>query len=241
MNDQPSAPMLPPPTGVSAWFTTWMDAVTKPGEQTYAVMAQHPEAASPNRAFIWVFLAGTLAALISGILQAILQASGVVAQIPGMSELFGEAPRTVAATLGVAICAAPISGALAVLFFAIFVGIVQWVARLFGGTGTFSQLAYVAAAISVPFSLVSAVLTPFSTLGTVGYCIGGISLLLGLYVLALQLTAVKAVNNFGWGQALGSYFLPLILIVCLCACIILGLASVLAPAFPDIFNQGFTP
>ena len=30
MSDQPSAPMLPQPTGVSAWFSTWMEAVTKP-------------------------------------------------------------------------------------------------------------------------------------------------------------------------------------------------------------------
>jgi len=162
MSDQPSAPMLPQPTGVSAWFSTWMEAVTKPNEQTFAVMAQHPDAATPNRAFTWVFLAGTLTALISGILQAILQAAGVV--IPGMSELFGDAPRSIAASLGIAICLSPVSGALAVLFFAILVGIFQWVAKLLGGTGTFSQLAYTTAAITVPFSLVSAVLAPFASL-----------------------------------------------------------------------------
>jgi len=222
MSEQMNAPMLPPPAGVSAWFSTWREAITRPSQQTFAVIAQHPDAATPNRALIWVFLAGTIAALISGLLQAILQAAGVVPQIPGMSDLFGNASRSVAASLGIAICASPISGALAVLFFAIFVGIVQWVAKMFGGTGTFSQLAYTSAAISVPVSLVSAVLTPFSTLGTVGYCISGIVLLVGLYALALQLTAVKAVNKFGWGQAFGSYFLPLFVIGCACLACIFG-------------------
>lgn len=238
MNEQSNAPLTPAPepAGVMGWFSTWMDAVSKPNEQTYAILAERPDAMSNTRAFTWVFLAGTVAALISGILQSILQMAGV-AQMPGLAELAGGAQPSGAASLGIAICAAPFAGAIAVLFFAIFVGIVQWVAKLFGGTGTFSQLAYTTSAISVPFSLISAVLTPFSTINTVGYCVSGISLLLGLYALSLQVMAVKAVNKFGWGQALGSYFLPVLLIVCLCACAIFGLVSMMGPAMEDIFNQ----
>ena len=123
--------------------------------------------------------------------------------------------------------------------FAIFVGIVQWVAKMFKGVGTFAQLAYVTAAISVPFSLVTSFLTPFSTVNIVGYCTGGISLILGLYAMYLQLLAVKAVNKFGWGEAAGSYFLPLILIVCICACVFMVLGSMFGLAFSEMLNQGF--
>jgi hypothetical protein len=237
MNEQPNTPMLPEPAGVSAWFSTWMEAITKPNEQTFAAMSERPEAQTNNRAFMWVFLAGTVAAIISGVLQAILQAAGFAPQIPGLSDLVESAPRGVAASLGIALCTSPVSGAFAVLFFAIFVGVVQWVAKMFGGTGNFSRLAYPMAAISVPFSLVSSVLTPFGTLGAAGYCVSGLSLLLGLYAMVLQLMAVKGVNRFGWGQAAGSYFLPLLLIICLCSCLVFGLASIFGLAFSDIFNQ----
>lgn len=237
MNDQMNAPVPREPSGVAGWFSTWMDAVSKPNEQTYAALAEQPDAMSNNRAFLWVFLAGTISALIGGILQAILQLAGVTPQMPGFAELTGSTLPSPAALLGIAICVSPIAGAFAVLFFAIFVGIVQWVAKLFGGTGTFSQLAYTTAAISVPFTLISSVLSPFSTVNVVGYCVGGISLLLGIYAIVLQLMAVKAVNKFGWGPALGSYFLPLLLIICLCVCAIFGLISVMGPAMQDIFNQ----
>ena len=237
MNEQPNTPMLPQPTGVSDWFSTWREAVTKPNEMTYAALAERPEAQTINRAFIWVFLAATVAALISGVLSAILEAAGVATQMPGLSDLMGSAPRGAMAAFGIALCGAPISGAIATLFFAIFVGVVQWVARMFGGKATFSQLAYSLAAISVPVTLISSVLTPFSTIGTVGYCVGGISLLLGLYALVLQLMAVKGINRFGWGQALGSYFIPGIVICGICFCLIFGLASTLGLAFSDIFDQ----
>jgi hypothetical protein len=237
MNEQPNTPMLPQPTGVSDWFSTWREAITRPNEQTYAAMAQRPEAQTNNRAFIWVFLAATAAAIISGVLSAILEAAGVATQMSALSDLMGSAPRGAMAALGFALCGAPISGAIATLFFAIFVGVVQWVARMFGGTGTFSQLAYPLAAISVPVTLISSLLTPFGAVGVVGYCISGISILLGLYALALQLMAVKGVNRFGWGQALGSYFIPGIVICGICFCLAFGLASMLGLASSDIFNQ----
>lgn len=237
MNEQPNTPMLPEPAGISAWFSTWMDAITKPSEGTFAALSERPEAQTNNRAFTWVFLAGTVAAIITGILQAILQAAGFAPQMPGISQFVDAAPQGVAASLGIALCTSPISGGFAVLFFAIFVGIIQWVARMFGGTGTFSRLAYPMAAIAVPVSLVSSVITPFSTIGTVGLCFSGISLLLGFYGIALQLMAVKGVNRFGWGQAAGSYFLPLLGLCLVCFCITFGLASVFGLAFGDIFNQ----
>lgn len=240
MNEQPNTPMLPEPAGVSAWFSTWMDAITKPNEQTYEALSERPDAQTNNRAFTWIFLAGTVAAIITGILQAILQAAGFTPQMPGLEQFGGAAPRSVVASLGIALCTSPISGAIATLVFAIFVGIVQWVAKMFGGTGTFSRLAYPMAAIYVPISLVSAVIAPFSTLGAAAYCAAPLSLLLLLYSLVLNVMAVKGVNRFGWGQAIGSYFLPLLGLCIVCACLAFILASVMGLALGDAFNQ-FNP
>lgn len=237
MNETSNTPMSPEPAGVAGWFSIWLNAVTKPSEQAYSALAGSADAQTNNRAFTWVFLAGTASAIISGILQALLQLAGLAPQMPGLSDLVGNAPSSAIGSLGIALCASPVAGAFAVLFFAIFVGIVQWVAKMFKGTGNFSQLAYVTAAISVPFTLVSSVLTPFSALGVVGYCFGGVSLLLGLYGMYLQLLAVKSVNRFGWGEAAGSYFLPVLAFGCLCACVAFGLTSLLLPAVSETFNQ----
>ena len=237
MNDQMNAPMSPEPAGVSAWFSVWMNAVTKPSEQTFAVMAEHPDAMSAGRAFTWVFLAGTVSALISGVLQSILLLAGFSAQTPGLTDLFGNAQRGVAFSLGVAICSSPVAGAIAVLFFAIGVGITQWVAKMFGGTGTFSKLAYAIAAISVPFSLISSFLTPFSSIQIIGLCTGAIAGLLGIYAIVLNVMAVKGVNKFGWGQAVGSAFLPMIALCCLLVIPVIAVMRLLGPQIGDTFSS----
>lgn len=237
MNDQMNAPISPEPAGFAGWFTIWLSSVTKPSELAYSRLAESPDAQNNTRAFTWVFLAGTISAIISGVLQALLQLAGFAPQTPGLADVIGSAPRSAVGSLGIALCTSPIAGALSVLFFAIFVGIVQWVAKMFKGTGNFSQLAYVTAAISVPVTLVSSLFTPFSTLGVVGYCFSGVSLILGFYAMYLQLLAVKSVNKFGWGEAAGSYFLPIFLIACLCVCVVFGLTSLFAPAISDTFNQ----
>ena len=241
MNDQSNEPITTGPSnsaGIAGWFSTWMTAVTKPNEQTYEMLAARPEAMSNNTAFTWVFVAGTASALISGILRSILELAGVPSTSPSFGELFGgSSTQGGALSLGIAICVSPIAGALATLFFAIGVGIVQWVARMFKGTGTFSQLAYTLAAVSVPFSLVSSILTPFSGVQYLNICTGLLSLGLGLYALVLQVMAVKAVNKFGWGEAAGSVLLPGVVLCCCVSIVVFGIIGALGPAINDTFNS----
>ena len=238
MNNQLNVPVSPQshrPAGISEWFSTWMTAVTKRSEQTYAAMAEHPDAATTTRAFTWIFLAGTVSALISGILQAILTLAGFAPAMPELNDLFGSAQGGIAFSLGFSICFSPIAGALAVLFFAIGVGLIQWIAARFGGVGTFSKLAYPMAAISVPFTLVSSVLTSFSSIPYLGICTGLLSLFLGIYAIVLQITAVKGVNRFGWGQAVGSFFLPTLILLC-CALLPIGVIAAMRLMGPQIGN-----
>jgi len=238
MNNPMNVPVSPEPyrsAGISGWFSTWMTAVTKRSEQTYAAMAEHPDAATSTRAFTWIFLAGTVSALISGIFQAILTLAGFAPAMPELNDLFGSAQGGIAFSLGFSICFSPIAGALAVLFFAIGVGLVQWIATRFGGVGTFSRLAYPMAAISVPFTLVSSVLTPFSSIPYLGICAGLLSLFLAIYAIVLQITAVKGVNRFGWGQAIGSFFLPTVILLC-CALLPIGVIAAMRLMGPQIGN-----
>lgn len=225
MNDQSNLPVFPGSAGTADWFSIWVKAVTKPDEQTYSEMAEHPDAQTVGHALSWVFIAGTLAALISDVLTGIVGLAGYSVRSPLDQYTGGSASPADLASIGIAICASPILGAIGVLAFAIFVGVTQWLARMFNGTGTYSQLAYVMAAIAAPFNLISAFLTPFSGVPVLGIFIGLAGLVASIYVLYLEITAVKGVNKFGYGQAAGSVLIPAIVVFCCVAVVLVGLAQ----------------
>jgi len=231
MNEEMNAPLPPEPEGVSGWFATWIQAVTRPNEQTFATMAASPNA-KMTTAFLWEFIGSLVNFFVVSLVQGAVMGS--------MMQQFGlDAPTR--SGLGLSfisvICGAPVAAIVSVVFFAMFTGVVQWVAKMFGGRGTFEQLAYVFAAITVPFTLVSSVLTLLSAIPFVGLCFGFLSIAVGIYVVVLEVMAVKGVNGFGWGQAAGSFFLPGIVLFCCIAVVVAGLMSVLAPAIRDTFNQ----
>jgi hypothetical protein len=223
---------LPPPAGVSAWFSTWREAITRPNEQTFARIAQSPQAKSTT-ALLWIFLTSLLSSFLASLVQGVMVRQ--IMQNPdfGMDQFGVGAANPWIAT----ICGAPIAAVIATVIFAVFIGIVQIVAKMFGGRGSFDQLAYAIGAIVAPFYLVSGLLTLLSAIPYVGLCFGLLSLIALLYVVALEVTAVKGVNQFGWGQAAGSVLLPFLGFACCLAVVVAGLVSVLGPALQDIFNQ----
>ena len=239
-----NAPMMEPKPGVSGWFSTWIKAVSRPGEQTFVEITESPEAAS-RTAFLWVFIAGTLSTLVGGLLSALLASAGFQ-QGSQFEQLFGADPTSVVTGSGLVavICGAPVAGLFSMLFFAIGTAIVQWVAKLFKGVGTFDKLAYAYAAITVPVTLVSMLITPFSAIPYVGICTGLLSLGISIYAIYLQVTAVKAVNRFGWGAAAGSVLLPFLVIFLVCFCVLALAAIALGPVIGNVFqqfNQGLMP
>ena len=232
MNEEPNAPMLPARS--SSILQTWTNATTKPNEQTYAQLAASPEAKT-STALLWVFIASLVQSLI-----AIPMQGRIMAQMMQGTGLENQAGPGLVGIL----CGAPIAAVVTVVFFSAFTGIVQWVAGLFGGKGSFEKLAYVFAAITVPFTLLSALITLLSAVPYVGACFGIIGLLAGLYVLVLQVMAVKGVNQFDWLPAAGSLLLPFIAFICCISAGVAGLVSLAGPAMQDIFdqmNQSITP
>jgi hypothetical protein len=235
MNQFDNTPITPASSdrvpGSAGWLPVWIKAVTQPKEQTFIDITEHPDAL-PKTAYIWIFLVATLSTIVTGLMQAALTAAGVSGQsgIEGMDAVAG---GSVLAT----ICISPVAGILSVLFFALGVAIVQWIAKLFGGTGTYDKLVYAIAAISVPFTLVSMLLVPFNAVPYLSICTGLFGLGLGFYSLFLQITAVKAVNRFGWGQAAGSVLLPGFVIFIVCGCIVIGGLMLMGPMIGDVFSE----
>lgn len=239
MSEQMNAPMLPPPSGISEWFSVWRDALTRPSDQTFATIAQSPNA-KLTTALLWVFLGSLVNILFASLVQGAL-----FRQMMQNSNIGGnEFPRMVGGGLVAAICGAPIGAIVSVVGFVIFVGVVQLIAKMFGGSGTFEQLAYATAAIVAPFSLINSVFTLLAAIPFVGLCFGLVSLLAVVYVVALEVMAVKGVNQFSWGAALGSYFLPFLVLICCVSIGVIGILRALGPGINEIFNsiqQSLTP
>jgi hypothetical protein len=243
MSQFDNTPIMPPSSevpGPAGWFQVWIKAVTQPNEQTFIDITEHPDA-SAKTAYIWIFIAGTISGIIQAIATTIRMAIGAGSQfqIPGMEQYLPQTTGgggSIGISLIVGLCASPLIGLFSVIFFALFVAIIQWIAKLFSGTGTYEKLLYAFAAITVPFTIVSSIFVLFSAIPFVGICTGLISLGLSIYVLVLEVMAVKAVNRFGWGQAAGSLFLPGCVVFIICACMVFGSLMLLGPVIRNVFN-----
>lgn len=222
-----------PPQGA---FPVWMKVFTKPGEKTFLEILDHPEAKAKS-AYLWIFLVGILTGLISGLARfaavmiGLRQMAPELADISGFSGIFGTAG------LVGALCGAPLAGLFSLMGFVIGVGIIHATARFLGGQGTFDQMAYSFGAIVAPLSLISGLLVPFNLIPYAALCILPLILVLTFYSLYLEIAAIKAVHQFGWGGAAAAFFLPTLLLSMLCGIAFLGLLRMAGPSFNEIFRQ----
>lgn len=230
MTEQTNAPMLPPPSGVAEWISVWREALTKPSEHTFATFAQSPNA-KLTTALLWVFLGSLVNALFGSLLQ------GPIMRQMMQNSGFESLPSTAASGIASVICGAPIAAIISVVVFSVVVGVVQLIAKMFGGRGTFEQLAYAIAAIATPVALINSVFTLLFAVPYVMYCGGLLSFLLFVYTIVLEVMAVKGVNQFGWGQAAASLLLPFIVVCCCISVGVIGLVRALGPGIDQIFNS----
>jgi hypothetical protein len=223
MSELPNTPVYDstPPTS-EPFYKIWLKALTKPSEQTFAEIATSP-GANPNKAYLWMALSSVVTFFISIL-------------VVSLSGRYGNFGNSMISSVISLICGAPIGAAIGVLFFALFIAIIQWVAKLFKGTGSYSQLVYSAATFMAPISLITGLLSTLNLIPFIGLCFSLIGGALGIYSLVLLVMAVKGVNKFGWGEAAGSVFLPGLIIGFICACVVVGILMVLAPVIGNVFS-----
>ena len=232
MNDQMNAPMssMPSGGGPTPFYQVWINALTKPNEQTFADMANSGNAKATT-AYLWVFAA----ALVEFFFISLVQGAMIRRLLESSSSNLPI--RGIGLTLITAICGAPIVAVMSVVFFAVGAAIVQWIARMFGGRATFDQMAYAFGAIVAPFLLVSTVFNLFGAIPFVGLCFRIVLGVAGLYVAVLEIMAVKGVNQLGWGQAAGAVLIPglAVFLVCCCLGAVAGIAG--GAALRNIIQQ----
>jgi hypothetical protein len=127
--------------------------------------------------------------------------------------------------LGAEVILAPF---LAIAGMAILAAIYRGIAKLFGGVGQWGQLVFCLAAISAPFSLLSAAINlvslPFtawfpSNFGSlISCCVAPFALALGIYSIVLQVIAIDAVEDIGTGKSVATFFIPAIILIVLTIC-----------------------
>ena len=225
MNEPSNDPMFTP-SAPAPFYQVWIKAVTKPNEQTYADIANSPDA-NPNKAYLWVFLTYLVTYFLV-----------MLATMLGGSSQYGvDMGSALGGSALVLLCVAPIGAAIGVLIFAINAAIIQWVAKLFKGVGSYNQLVYAFAAFLAPIGLVSGVVSALSLIPYVGMCFSVLSIGISIYTIVLMVMAVKGVNKFGWGEAVGSVLLPGLVIGLVCGCLVIGSLTLLAPTIGNVFSS----
>jgi hypothetical protein len=217
-------------------FPVWVRVFTKPSDKTFEQILAHPQA-NARSAYLWIFLAGTLSGLMSGLVQflgtliGLRQLAPELGRVSGFSGIFGTAG------LVGALCGAPVAGLFSLITFIVGVGIIHGSARFLGGQGTYHQMAYSFGAIVAPLTLLSTLLIPFNLIPFVALCTLPVLLLMGLYALFLEVAAIKAVHRFGWGGSTAALLMPTLLIGMLCGIAFLGLLRIAGPGLNEIFRQ----
>lgn len=211
---------ISPPVKSKSWFRVSMNAILKPSQQSYAEMLSRP-AASTTAVFLWLFAIGTIISILSSLSQLLFQATGW--------NMFGiqlVQPITLNSTiiitsLIVSLIMSPIGGISYVITFTILAAFYNWSAKFFKGNGTFTTMLYGIASLTIPTLIISVALTPFYAIPYVNIFVLIFSLILSVYFAYLQVMMIKVANQFGWGQAIGTFLIPVFTSLLLSTCMFL--------------------
>ena len=220
----PSSAPVPEPDPVESlgWLDIWGYSISKPSVNTFRELLEDPKSArSP---YLWVGMASLLSYLISIGLQTLFGAPSFAA----LSSQFGDQLGPMGSMIGTAsmmslICCAPFIAFLGVLGFIISTGIYHLLAKLFGGTGTFKEMAFAASTFYVPLSVISAVLAALPVVGTF------LVLPVSAYILVLYGVSINAVHSLGAGKATAVVLIPLVVVIVIGILLGVLMISTLAP------------
>lgn len=205
------------------WYDVWLKALTKPTVDSYIELLRDP-LASTGRACWWVFLAGIVTGLF--VLINLSLNPDFTQAIDGLEQQqnFGNFGAIIAVGM---ILLVPLQAAFSVLGLMMGAAIYDFLAKLFGGSGSFSRTAYLMGAYSAPFGIITSLL---SLVPLVGECL---NFLLIFYAFRLGVTSLQAAHRLNGGRATIIFLLPSLLILML-LCILL---VALGPAFFEALSR----
>ncbi len=227
-------PSLPPSQPIPEqldrkWYEIWLDVWTHPGEEAFwGILKERNH--SIGRAFIWIAVTSLILAVVTTI--------GYVPLYNSFMSQYGDiqtAQIFQATTVTVGLCSVILAPISSILGLVIITGIYHLISKLFGGSGAWSDLVFCMAAVTAPASIISGVLAIpyllFSNFPAIWWLIaifiGILTVIVSVYVLVMNVNAIRAAEKIGTWQAIVTIFLPIIIIAVLSVCCI----SLTIPAF----------
>jgi hypothetical protein len=199
-------------------------------QMTEAFFAEEAPRASQGNTLVSILIYAVASAVLtalSGLVGGGLQA---LSRLPE----FGRQPQLGASygagLGGMVLCYACVGLIVVPLSFYINNGLNYLGARVLGGTGSFGAQAYLMSLYVVPLGVASGLL---GLVPLVGACV---ALLVGLYVIFLNVRLNKAVHRLTTGRAIVAALWPLVLIP-LVACAVIGVLLVLGPVIGNVFSN----
>ncbi len=209
----PAAPPLAPPATQldSKWYQIWLDIWMHPGDQAFRYAFRERDHGA-GRGFIWLATTGLIAALISSITF-----------VPFIRDQFPGIPYGFFVTFLCEIALAPIFAIVGMLITSV---VYHVVAMIFRGKGDWSNLVFGLSAVNAPTSIIVSLLfipvllfTRFAVLWwLVALLAGAIAVALGIYVIIMTVNAIRAAENVGVGEAIGTILLPMAVGVVISVC-----------------------
>jgi len=245
----PSTPFPPTPEAPQVnrvpmtWLELWASALTSPKESTYEDIMADPKAkAGPYFPYLWIAISFLIAVIISVILRGIFGVAEfqwlykLFQQYSGVASPFnnpGIAAPGYGASIFTTICCLPLIVILELLGFIIDVGLITLFAKILGGKGSFSELAFAFAAYTVPATIFATIIASIPIVN----CLG---IFIAIYLFILRCIAVKVVHKFSWARTLVvTLVFPLILAGILLAAffgLVFATVSTFIQHNPSFFN-----
>ena len=165
----------------------------------------------------WALIYTRIAAFAAAILRAVgglLQRAALEQQMANLEQQFGNSPMLplMRSLMGGGSLVLTLVGTLfaTVIGFFIGVGVIYLLGRIFGGTGTFGEMAYDIALYSAPMTVLAALVGIIPILGAL------VALLLVIYQIYLNWLAIQAGMNLPGSKALWVILIPILVVVLLC-------------------------
>ena len=208
---------------------TWIRLFTGPNNSNFEEVSMNSEA-SMGTAILWRTVSIIIAAAL-GYVGSLMGLGNVQAQFEQMIASRGDIPPEMQQALSqVAALMTPanlgIMTVLGIVFsligFILLCLLYHVIAKMFGGQGSLGTFSYLSAGVWSPVSIITAVL---GLIPLIGSCLG---VLVGLYGLVLSFFAIKTNYRLGDGRAIVVLILPVLLLIALVFCGVVGVGIVAA-------------
>jgi hypothetical protein len=215
MLESPQSVPRPTPQRLST-LETWRLALIQPNEDAYQQIRDNPSA-SLGRAIGWIALSSGVAYTIGALAQLfIIRLFPFLSFLEGAEEVMSGSLLSGMSTMFILVCGLPFSVLFSIFGVLLLAGLIHFIAGALGGRGSFDRLVYVFAAISAPVSILGGVLGLIPIVNC-------LTIPLALYVLVLNILAIKVVYKISWGAAMGAILILVILLALVV--VIAGLAA----------------